>query len=135
MAGAINEVDTTIANAENKIVDVENRFQTLTTEQQQDAEVIDARQGKTSLVANIQEIKDDLRSHEADDVSQGNPHGIDAKANKIQESWKTPELLNGWTHLSPIRYRKTEFNELVIRGRGRDGLRMVVQLFYLARWI
>jgi len=36
-----------------KITDLETRFQTLTAEQQQDAEVIDARDGETSLRARL----------------------------------------------------------------------------------
>lgn len=75
---AVDLANTAAAKAEDKITDVENRFQTLTTEQQQDAEVIDARQGKTSLVANIQEIKDDLMSHEAESATQ-----LNSKADKI----------------------------------------------------
>ena len=75
---AVDLANTAAAKAEDKITDVENRFQTLTTEQQQDAEVIDARQGKTSLVANIQEIKDNLRSHEAESVHQGKHNTLEA---------------------------------------------------------
>ena len=63
---AVNLANQAATNAENKIVDIENRFQTLTTEQQQDAEVIDARQGKPSLVANIQEFKDEFAAHKVE---------------------------------------------------------------------
>ncbi|CEI72921.1 BppU family phage baseplate upper protein [Romboutsia hominis] len=42
------------ANAENKIVDVENRFKELTASQQQDAEVIDARDREVSLKARLE---------------------------------------------------------------------------------
>ena len=56
-----NEAGTIASNkatdAENKIIDVENRFQTLTTQQQQDSEVVDARQGELSLGAKISKIE------------------------------------------------------------------------------
>lgn len=53
---AANNVDNTIVNAEAKIIDVETRFTTLTTEQQQDSEVIDARDGETSLKNRLDNI-------------------------------------------------------------------------------
>ena len=39
---------------------------------------------------------------------------LDAKANKKQEDWITPTLLNGAT--GTVQYRKNEFNELVFKG-------------------
>lgn len=41
------------------------------------------------------------------------------KANKAQEAWITPTLLNGWTSDSgnPIQYRKDEFGRVWVRGR------------------
>ena len=41
------------------------------------------------------------------------------KANKVQEAWITPTLLNGWTSDSgnPIQYRKDEFGRVWVRGR------------------
>lgn len=54
---ATQNTNTATSNANAKIVDVESRFQTLTTAQQQDAEVIDARQGKESLGENLTAIR------------------------------------------------------------------------------
>lgn len=45
---------------QNSIADIENRWYTLTAEQQQDAEVIDARRGKTSLGEKIDDIDSQL---------------------------------------------------------------------------
>src|SRR5699024_1843068 len=46
----LNDVDNFI---DNKILDIEKRFNTLTSSQQQDAEVIDARDGEVSLKARL----------------------------------------------------------------------------------
>jgi len=61
---AINQINiatvasnTATASANSKIVDVESRFQTLTAQQQLDAEVITARQGSPSLSANLTTVK------------------------------------------------------------------------------
>jgi hypothetical protein len=53
---AKDETIEAIASAEAKISDVEERFNRLTIEQQQDAEVIDARKGKDSLRLKIDDI-------------------------------------------------------------------------------
>jgi hypothetical protein len=53
---AKNETIEATASAEAKISDVEERFNRLTIEQQQDAEVIDARKGKDSLGLKIDDI-------------------------------------------------------------------------------
>lgn len=42
------------------------------------------------------------------------------KANKVQEAWITPTLLNGWTNhdvAQPLQYRKDEFGKVHFRGR------------------
>lgn len=45
------------------------------------------------------------------------------KANKVQEAWITPTLLNGWTEVSgyPVRYRKNQFGKVEFKGRMQDG--------------
>lgn len=63
---ATANANTAIENVEDKITEVESRFQALTTEQQQAAEVIDARKGKASLTAKI----DDIDSHLAETANQ-----------------------------------------------------------------
>lgn len=60
-----------------------------------------------------------VEAHKAENVSQGNPHGIDAKANKVQPSWITPTLLNGWTGV--IAYYKDEFGVVHIKGYASAG--------------
>ena len=56
IADAVNLANQTIRSAEAKIVDVESRFNTLTSAQQGDSEVIDARKGEVSLKAKIDSI-------------------------------------------------------------------------------
>lgn len=56
---AINNVN---INVDNKINDIETRFQTLTTEQQQDAEVIEARKGENSLKAKMDKIDEQFNT-------------------------------------------------------------------------
>lgn len=48
------------------IADIETRFDTLTTEQQQEAEVIDARKGEISLRAKIDAMDNEVASHLSD---------------------------------------------------------------------
>ena len=46
------------------------------------------------------------------------------KANKKQEDWITPTLLNGWTNrspLTPVRFRKNEFGTVEIEGAIKGG--------------
>lgn len=52
------------------IVDIENRFDDLTTQQQQDAEVIDARMGKVSLRAKIEDMDSKDAAHWAENASK-----------------------------------------------------------------
>ena len=47
----------------------------------------------------VDEVIDEVNTHLADNVSQGNPHGIDAKANKQQENWADLVLHNSWTNI------------------------------------
>ena len=49
---------------------------------------------------------------------------LDGKANKKQEDWITPTLLNGWVNRipsSPVRFRKNEFGAVDIEGAIKDG--------------
>ena len=66
LKSAIDLANASATNAVDKALDIEARFQILTTEQQQDAEVIDARQGALSLGANITEVKSQLAQTETD---------------------------------------------------------------------
>lgn len=63
---AINMANQANQAATAKITDLETRFQTLTAQQQQGAEVIDARMGKTSLRANLEAINTDIATHMAE---------------------------------------------------------------------
>lgn len=60
---AINLANAAGANAEAKALDVENRFQQLTASQQQDAEIIDARQGNISLGSNLTKMKNEFATY------------------------------------------------------------------------
>lgn len=62
----------------------------------------------------VVDLRDDLTRHTAESVTQGNPHGIDAKANKTQPAWIAATLENGW--VGNIVYRKNEFGNIEIRG-------------------
>lgn len=66
---AINMANQANQAAAEKITDLETRFQTLTAEQQQDAEVIDARDGETSLRARLDRDHAEFASHMAENVS------------------------------------------------------------------
>ena len=72
----------------------------------------------TNVQDAIDEVDSDLDAHKADNVSSGNPHGIDAKANKEQEDWITPTLLNGHEEDEdyPIGYMKDEFGIVHLKG-------------------
>jgi hypothetical protein len=58
---------------------------------------------KTNLVAAINEL-------------------FNNKANKAQESWITPTLLNGWTAALPIAYRKDQFGVVHLKGAASTGI-------------
>ena len=74
--------------------------------------------------------KNDLTTHKAENVTSGNPHGIDAKANKAQEAWITPTLLNGWTNVlgQEVKYRKNQFGTVEIKGRVTGGIGVIFDL-------
>ena len=79
---------------------------------------LDATQGKA--------INDSLVAHKAENVTQGNPHGIDAKANKIQQSIILPTLLNGWVNFdastySVAGYYKDDFGVVHLKGCVKSG--------------
>jgi|GEM_PF-3815285 len=84
---AINMANQANQAAAEKITDLETRFQTLTAEQQQDAEVIDARDGENSLGARL----DRYDTHLAEKATDANGvHGL-----KIEEGIWTPTLSGG----------------------------------------
>lgn len=87
------------------IINIENRFQNLTKQQQQDAEVVDARQGKASLGANIQGIKDDLATHKEDYTQQQQlPHFNHAAQEYVN-------LDKFWDNLRDGKIYTVEFNQ------------------------
>lgn len=56
------------------------------------------------------------------------------KANKVQENWIIPTLLNGWVTYSVdnvLRYRKDELGNIYINGRIKDGLTGTFPVFKL----
>lgn len=51
---------------------------------------------------------------------------VQGKANKVQEAWITPTLLNGWVHSATggtigIRYRKDSFGRVIFKGKALPG--------------
>ena len=94
----ISELDTAKSDMTNtvasKVNEVENRFNALTSKQQQDAEVIDARDGETSLKArldrDIEKAKEIYApvegSHISTDSSSGYLKGVEILGNTIQSA-------------------------------------------------
>lgn len=86
-----SDMTNTVAN---KVNEVENRFNALTSKQQQDAEVIDARDGETSLKArldrDIEKAKEIYApvegSHISTDSSVGYLKGVEILGNTIQSA-------------------------------------------------
>lgn len=94
----ISELDNTksdmATSINNKVNEVENRFNALTSKQQQDAEVIDARDGETSLKARLdrdiekakQVYVDVEGSHISSDSSVGYAKDVEILGNTIQDA-------------------------------------------------
>ena len=59
---------------------------------------------------------DTLEAHLAENVNQGNPHGINSLVKKTMEDWKSATLINGWT--GNFRYAKNDLGQVVIDARG-----------------
>ena len=93
-ANAIDRLDTAVGNVDNKITEVETRFNTLTASQQQDSEIIDARDGETSLKArldrDIEKAKEIYMPVEgtyvSTDSSSGYAKDIEMLGNTIQDA-------------------------------------------------
>ena len=121
LAGANRTTETVKGNAD-EIADVAG-------------EIIDARQGKASVGANITEVKSQLADIEQDKAEKtdvgllsgllttANTSIVNAinelfnnKANKVQPAWITPTLLDGATS-TDLRYRKNTIGQLEIKGR------------------
>lgn len=49
-------------------------------------------------------------------VSTAQQTALNTKANKAQEAWITPTLLNGWIGNQPVRYLKDEFGFVHLKG-------------------
>ena len=94
----ISELDNTksdmATSINNKVNEVENRFNALTSKQQQDAEVIDARDGETSLKARLDRDIEKAKqvyvnvegSYISTDSSDGYAKNIEILGNTIQDS-------------------------------------------------
>ena len=124
------------------IVDIENRFDELTTQQQQDAEVIDARMGKVSLRAKIEDMDSKDAAHWADYVNKTkhivnvSDHGvvntsalIDQTAG-IQQAIDYVESLGGGT----VFFNNATYyceglvpkNNVTLLGTGKSTLKLIV---------
>jgi lysophospholipase L1-like esterase len=89
---------TATENAENKIVDVEARFNTLTSEQQQASEVLDARKGQPSLKAKMDQVDSSLaQKANKDEVS----NVMTPKGNSAYTSLPTTGNTVGWYYYCP----------------------------------
>lgn len=94
----ISELDTAKSDmtntVTNKIDEVENRFNALTSKQQQDAEVIDARDGETSLKARLDRDIEKAKqvyvpiegSHISTDSSSGYLKDVEMLGNTVQDA-------------------------------------------------
>lgn len=94
----ISELDNTksdmATSINNKVNEVENRFNALTSKQQQDAEVIDARDGETSLKTRLDRDIEKAKqvyvniegSHISTDSSVGYAKGVEILGNTIQSA-------------------------------------------------
>ena len=88
---AKSDMTTTVSN---KIDEVENRFNALTSKQQQDAEVVDARDGETSLKARLDRDIEKAKqvyvnvegSHISTDSSSGYLKDVEILGNTIQDT-------------------------------------------------
>lgn len=78
IADAVNLANQATQSAEAKIVDVESRFNTLTSAQQGDSEVVDARKGEVSLRAKIDKIDTAHIAHLAETIHQGKHSTLEA---------------------------------------------------------
>lgn len=64
----------------------------------------------------IYDLYNEVSTHLAESVTQGNPHGIDAKADKAQGSWKVATMFAGWT--GSVQYRKNSLNIVTVSCAG-----------------
>ena len=97
----VNQVKTNLTNTvDNKITDIENRFNALTAQQQQDAEVITARDGEVSLCARLErdlkkgkETYIDLEgSCISTDSNEGYLKNIEILGNTIQDTTNLQDI-------------------------------------------
>jgi lysophospholipase L1-like esterase len=88
------------ANAKAKIIEIEERFNRLTAEQQQDAEVIEARKGKDSLKLKM----DDIDLQLADKLNKGHVSvsDIDKNKGKFDQTYMSEELFQQMAGNTPI---------------------------------
>ena len=64
-------------------------------------------------------------------VSTAMQTALNAKANKVQEDWITPTLINGWTPsddqmFAPIQYKKDNFGFVHLRGGIQNGVDRII---------
>lgn len=76
---------------------------------------------------NFSHVASEFNAHLAEDVTAGNPHGIDAKANKAQESWAALSFVNGWVSVDNAvygtpAYFKDEFGIVHLNGLIKSGV-------------
>lgn len=94
------EASEVISRVDNKVNEVENRFNALTSSQQQDAEVIDARDGETSLKARLDRDIEKAKqvyvnvegNHISTDSSDGYLKDVEILGNTIQDALNLADI-------------------------------------------
>ncbi|ANW97728.1 hypothetical protein CSTERTH_01115 [Thermoclostridium stercorarium subsp. thermolacticum DSM 2910] len=111
-----------------KIIEIEERFQRLTSQQQHDAEVIDARDGEISLRARLDRDRAEFESHKADIENRiDNPEysseqvvtgGIGNLPENLVEGQINDIIINGRTLKNEINYTPDTWEEWTQLGTG-----------------
>lgn len=112
----------------NKVNEVENRFNALTSKQQQDAEVIDARDGETSLKARLDRDIEKAKqvyvnvegSHISTDSSVGYLKDVEILGNTIQSASNLADIRSVGDKVEG-----QELYEIPVLSRGKNGVEYV----------
>lgn len=115
----------------NKIDEVENRFNALTSKQQQDAEVIDARDGETSLKARLDRDIEKAKqvyvniegSHISTDSSSGYAKDVEILGNTIQDSENLADIRSVGDKIEG-----QELYEIPILSRGKNLFNGIIEM-------
>ena len=126
LAADMTQVDNTIANINTKNTQVDTLHSDFTADvATKQSDVTSKYNAFDSSVTQAGQTIDGILGL-ADDVQQIGVE-LNEKANKIQEYWITPTLLNGWitggnVFFAPIQYKKDEFGFVHLRGGIHNGV-------------